>query len=361
MKSQAIPSCVRRIIIMTYPGCFVGDVVKLLETLCTSNDRLAQHAGHKIIYRPLIYSTTGGVVVSPSTPLFKLDTQTAAGPSPLNVDTVIIAHGPLDSVTLFPSATLEWLRRICPRSRRVVALGAGVFWLAAAGLIHRRHVSTHSALQAALGARYPTLKIEPGAGLQRDGPFYTTSERFSTRDMALTLLQEDSVVRSREDPHEKSSTPVTDTSMTTAVLKNTLVVRACTWWLAHLSEDLNMKRSALTLCMSERSFRRQFAIEVGCSPCHFLLLLRLELARQALLDSNLPVDKIARRGGLRDGQQLARTFRKFLGISPAQYRLNQRKGLFFTRCHPDYAVFFNAQQFPSWLNKLLAMIHSSRP
>jgi transcriptional regulator GlxA family with amidase domain len=347
---------------MTYPGCFVGDVIKLLETLCTLNDRPAKNAAYKIIYRSAIYSTVGGVVVSPFTPVFKLDTQIAVGPYPLSVDTLIIAHGPpLDSVTLFPSATLEWLRHTCSRSRRVVALGAGVFWLAAAGLIHRRHVSTHSALQTALGARYPTLKIESGVGLQRDGPFYTTSERFSAYEMALTLVEEDNTVGFREHRNEWLFPTLTDTPMTNAVLNNTLVGRACAWWLAHLSEDLNMKRSALTLCVSERSFRRQFALEVGCSPCHFLLLLRLEVARQALLDSDLPVDKIARRGGLRDGQQLARTFRKFLGVSPAQYRLNQRKGLFSTCCHPDYAIFFNAQQFPSWLKELLAVIRSTRP
>jgi transcriptional regulator GlxA family with amidase domain len=44
-----------------------------------------------------------------------------------------------------------------------------------------------------------------------------------------------------------------------------------------------------------------------------------------LIETDLPVDKIARRNGMANGDRLAKIFRKRLLVSPTEYRLQNRQ------------------------------------
>ena len=79
----------------------------------------------------------------------------------------------------------------------------------------------------------------------------------------------------------------------------------------------NMAERAL---MSERNFLRRFRAEIGHTPHEYLSKIRLESARQLLVTTALPVDKIARHCGLFNGDHLRKHFLKRFGMSPAEYR-----------------------------------------
>ncbi len=335
------------IVILTYPGAYSEDVMKLLETLCLLNTRALAFRGNKILYVPQVYSLSDHAINTVETSASTRQTQrTGINMLARTTDTLIITDGRPDAVVQLPQTTIDWLRTTCPRARQVLALGAGVFWLAATGLLDRRRVTTNSALESALVSRYPTLQVEPRQGLQVDGHFYTASERIKSSDILMLLLADrKSPSETRDGLGREASTPLLHKALERP---NSVAARICAWWLAHIEDDLNMERSALALNMSERNFRRHFKLDTGYPPHLFLLLLRLELARQALLDSDLPVDKIARRGGLLDGQQLARVFRKYLGASPLEYRRRTPLG-WAPKCHQDYARLFDAKQTPQWL------------
>ena len=76
--------------------------------------------------------------------------------------------------------------------------------------------------------------------------------------------------------------------------------------------------------MSERNFLRRFKMETGITPSDYLLQARLAVACTLLTDSELPVDKIARRSGMGNGDRLAKIFRRRLLISPTEYRMQSR-------------------------------------
>ncbi|TBV02817.1 helix-turn-helix domain-containing protein [Phytopseudomonas dryadis] len=355
MRAQLSRSSVRRVIILTYPGCFVGEVVKLLEVFASlspsRSDPLAS-------YQTDVYSICGGVLLSPMCASVKVETLAVLGPAPDVVDTLIVAHGPVQSVVEFPPPLLAWLREVDQRARRVIALGAGAFLLAAADLLTARRVVTHSSLQQALGERYPALQVERDTCFQIDGHYCTSSEQIGARELALRLIRED---RGEPQAERRCASPLRScpgcrsTTASVALLgqPESLAHRLCRWWLQHLDEELHMDRAALELCTSERSLRRQFKHETGFSPYSFLFLLRLEMARQALLDSDLPVDKVARRCGLLDGEQLARMFRKFIRATPRGYRESMRRGLPPEKLHADYARLFDGRARPAWLQEML--------
>lgn len=342
----------RSVIVLTYPGCFLGETIRLLELMTSLN------SGQVIRYVPLIYSLTGGEVASPSSKLIHVDSLPLSDPIPIANDLLIITHGILAAAADPGGSLSRWLQAVCPRSKRIVALGSGVLRLAAAGLVNHRHVTIHSALIPFLAANFPLVDIDASGSLQIDGNLFTTNEHLDLYKLALRLIKSP-VSLNKIQPRTLSVKRNAAAGVFKSAVfarKESVAHRIALWWLIHLGDDLTMKDSADFLAMSERSFRRHFKCEVGYNPYLFLLLLRLELARQALIDGDLPIDKIARRGGLHDGQQLARMFRKFIRTSPNQYRAGQGHKNLPVR-HPLYAAMFNGCQTPCWLRELLDPAH----
>lgn len=102
-------------------------------------------------------------------------------------------------------------------------------------------------------------------------------------------------------------------------------IRAAARWLRqHCEQDISIAGAAEVAAMSERNFLRRFKLEMGITPSDFLLQARLDTACGFLADTELPVDKIARRSGMGNGDRLAKIFRKRLSISPTEFRQRSR-------------------------------------
>jgi transcriptional regulator GlxA family with amidase domain len=72
--------------------------------------------------------------------------------------------------------------------------------------------------------------------------------------------------------------------------------------------------------MSVRTFTRRFRSEVGLTPGAWLTLQRVQLARQLLESSDLPIDHVAQQAGFNTGNSLRQHMRAAIGVSPAAYR-----------------------------------------
>lgn len=343
---------VQRIAILAYPGCFLGEVIQLLEMLTSlSNSTVVpdQCNRRNLVH---VYSLTGERVFSPSSRLIYMDTRMIQGEKPLQTDLLIIANG-TRRVEEPAGLMSDWLRATCPGAQQIVALGSGVLRLASAGLLNHRIVTTHSAVAASLAKNYPLVCVDALMSLQIDGNIFSTNEHINLRELAMSLIKKTLFINHR--PMYPYTMPQSSDGLAPGnpilLQPDSIAHRVILWWLVHVGEDISMERSAAFLSMSERSFRRHFKLEVGYPPYLFLLLLRLELARQALVDSQLPIDKIARRGGLRDGQQLARMFRKFIVTSPHQYR-SEKPSAGLPMPHTAYAALFDGRSTPLWLREL---------
>jgi transcriptional regulator GlxA family with amidase domain len=102
-------------------------------------------------------------------------------------------------------------------------------------------------------------------------------------------------------------------------------VRASAQWLQENCErPISVIDAAQVVAMSERNFLRRFKLEMGITPSEYLLQARLDMTCRLLTDTELPVDKVARRSGMGSGDRLAKIFRKRLSISPSEYRARSR-------------------------------------
>ena len=103
-------------------------------------------------------------------------------------------------------------------------------------------------------------------------------------------------------------------------------IQASARWLeANGDRSVTIEDAAQVASMSERNFLRRFKIELGVTPSEYLLYVRIDISCRLLIETDLPVEKIARRCGLGSGGSLAKLFRKHLSTTPTEYRKNGRQ------------------------------------
>ena len=125
----------------------------------------------------------------------------------------------------------------------------------------------------------------------------------------------------------RSLAPVQHSSRNTSVIACTApnisekILASARWLEANVDRSISMDDAAQVATMSERNFLRRFKNEIGMTPSEYLTRARIDMSCRMLLESRLPVDKIARRCGIGSGGQLAKLFRKYLSTTPTDYRM----------------------------------------
>jgi transcriptional regulator GlxA family with amidase domain len=92
------------------------------------------------------------------------------------------------------------------------------------------------------------------------------------------------------------------------------------WALDHLGDDLSLAALARRANVSARTFSRRFTADTGMTPMHWVLLARIDRARELLERINLTMTQIAATSGLRSDANLRRHFGSIVGTSPTAYR-----------------------------------------
>jgi AraC family transcriptional regulator len=101
--------------------------------------------------------------------------------------------------------------------------------------------------------------------------------------------------------------------------------RAIDFLMDHLDTDIGVRDLASHVGLSQFHFTRAFRQTVGVSPHRYLLLRRLDRAKELLERTALSVTAIAARVGYQDPNQLARLFRAELRTTPTAYRRKRRR------------------------------------
>lgn len=92
----------------------------------------------------------------------------------------------------------------------------------------------------------------------------------------------------------------------------------------HLEQDICLADLATVCGVSPFHFARGFRNSVGHPPHRYLVLMRMERARDLLADKRLPIIEIALAVGYDTPQAFARAFRRTIGVSPSTYRADLR-------------------------------------
>ncbi|GHC40404.1 MULTISPECIES: helix-turn-helix domain-containing protein [Paracoccaceae] len=87
-----------------------------------------------------------------------------------------------------------------------------------------------------------------------------------------------------------------------------------------LSENISLDDLAAAVGLSPFHFSRQFKADFGIAPYAFVIQKRVSKAQEMLRRGRLPLKSVALDCGFSDQSHLCRTFRKIVGVTPAQYQ-----------------------------------------
>ena len=262
-----------------------------------------------------VHRTTSGIGIVPTHPL-------AAA---RDADLVAVPAGRVEGP--FDDSVLEAVRDAVARGARVLSVCSGAFTLAAAGVLDGRACATHWRYADVLARVCPSARVDLDVLYVEDGPVITSAGTAAGIDACLHIVRTElgSEVATRiarrmvVPPHRAGGqrqyveTPVPDQPSDS--LQDVL-----DWVVAHLDEEHSVPSLARRATMSERTFARRFAAEVGTSPHRWLTSQRVLRARHLLETTDLDVERISRESGFGTAAILRHHFQREIGVPPLAYR-----------------------------------------
>jgi len=244
------------------------------------------------------------------------------------IDTLIVA-GAADHTRAAGPMLIDWLKRSSASARRYAAVGAGAFFLGAAGLLDHKRVTTHWEFAPALVAAFPLAMVEPDRIFVRDGPMFTSAGVTAAIDLALALVEEDfgpalalSVARRLViDVKRSGGQSQYSARLAAQTVPQSAIRRAQEWILDNPQLGLSVHDIADRAGMSDRNFARVFRHQTGMTPADFVEATRVDAARRLLEGTNLPLKRIASACGFSGADAMRRAFRRRLGVGPRDYRM----------------------------------------
>lgn len=309
-----------RIAILATPGVQSLDIVGPAEVFWEAARRL----GNMDAYTIKIISS-GGPSIDGTGQLRFIADQTIFDPDE-PIDTLLVAGDP--SFQEIDPAIVEWLQRRIPTVRRYGSICTGVFFLAAAGLLDGKRVTTHWECAEKFRRDFPDINLDTDAIYIRDGALITAAGVTSGIDLALALVEEDhgrdiAMIVARymvvflKRPGGQSQFSM---HLVGQMSETTMIQKAQAYILTNLTRSLSVEHLAHEIGMSARNFARAFRRDLGMTPADFVAAARVDAARRLLEDTSQPLQRIAAACGFTDVSTMRRTFARTIGVAPNEYR-----------------------------------------
>lgn len=249
-----------------------------------------------------------------------------AGLASLRRAGTIIVPGWQDIDAAPPETLLEALRRAHARGARIASICAGVFVVAAAGLLDGRRVAVHWMHAEALARKYPLLRVDPNVLYVDDGDVMSSAGRAAGLDLCVHIVRRDfgaevanGVARRLVIPaHREGGQAQFIPSPVLSEGDPLVALRA--WARDNLDHTLTIDDLAAKVRMSRRTFIRRFGEATGMSPGEWVLQERTARARSLLEATRLSIEQVATAVGFGSADALRHHFRTRLDTSPARYR-----------------------------------------
>jgi transcriptional regulator GlxA family with amidase domain len=227
----------------------------------------------------------------------------------------------------------DWLAK-ASRNETVtlMCVCSGSLLAAKAGLLTGRECTTHHEFIETLAEIEPTATVHGNRIFVEDGAVFTSAGVTSGIDLALHMI-------GQQLGHKIAVAVARDLVV---YMRRTTADPQLSAWVMHRNHihpavhkvqdaiarnpaaDWTAKKLATVACMSARNLARLFAEHANCSPLDYVQRLRVALAREMVMNSDLALERVAERSGFSSAHHLRRVWRRWEHVPPAEYRLSAR-------------------------------------
>lgn len=232
------------------------------------------------------------------------------------------------------SEEISWIQRHVDHGSLVCSTCSGSVLLAEAGLLDGREAASHWTMADLFRDRYPSIKFRPERILcdsGRNGQLITTGGASSWQDLALYLIgrfcsaQEAARVSRLFLLGDRGYGQLPFASMARPRQHSDAVISKVQAWLVDNYAVANPVTAMINRSgLPERSFKRRFSLATGYTPVEYVQALRIEESKQMLETDDMGIEEISAAVGYEDPTFFRKLFKRRAGITPAQYRQQNR-------------------------------------
>jgi transcriptional regulator GlxA family with amidase domain len=285
--------------------------------------RLANRVSRRPLYSWRLVSETGEAVTASN----GVGVQVDGGLDEVAREASIVVCAGFELERAASKPVLTWLRRQDRRGVRMGAVCTGTYVLAKAGLLDGKPCTIHWENQAAFAEEFPEVELSKLLYVVDEGVF-TCAGGTSAADMMLQLIGEahgadlaslvaDSLVHTpvrRESDEQRLSVPAR------IGVRHPKLVQIIQTMERSTEEPISPSELAKSVNMSTRQLERLFRRYLNRSPKRYYMELRLEKARNLLLQTDMSVINVALACGFTSPSHFSKCYRAYFNRTPYRER-----------------------------------------
>jgi transcriptional regulator GlxA family with amidase domain len=224
-------------------------------------------------------------------------------------------------------AGIEWIKQQRAKGTEVASLCVGSYFLAEAGLLDGKEVTSHWAVVDDMQRRYPAIKMRSDQVITDQDGIYTSGGAFSSLKLILYLIEkfcgrEAAIWISKMYAIEMDRTSQAHFAVFTGQHQHEdkEILRAQQYIEQHYPDPISMDHLSRLVNMGQRNFIRRFKASTNNTPFEYLQRVRIESAKRALENNDKDVMSIMDDAGYRDQKAFRSIFRRLTGLSLQEYK-----------------------------------------
>ncbi|MEO1949740.1 MULTISPECIES: GlxA family transcriptional regulator [Thioclava] len=285
--------------------------------------RLANQVSGRTLYTWKLASETGEDVTCSNGTTFRTD----IGLEELGRDTMVLVCGGIDVAEAVTKPLLNWLRREARRGATIGGLCTGSYALARAGLLDGKRATIHWENVDAFAEDFPDIELTKGVFVI-DGNRVTTAGGTASIDLMLRLIARDhgeelantvadqlihSSIRSDRDT-QRLSIP------TRIGVRHPKLAQVIGRMERNIEDPISPATLATEVGMSARQLERLFRRYLNRSPKRYYMELRLQKARNLLMQTEMSVINVAMACGFASPSHFSKCYRAHYQTTPYRER-----------------------------------------
>lgn len=320
-RSTASPTAPKRFIFVLLDNFTMLSFSCAIEPL-----RLANYVAGKPLYTWKLAGENGREATCSNGATFKLD----MGLEEVDREDVILVCGGIEVQKATTKPVLNWLRREARRGNVIGGMCTGAYALAKAGLLDGRKATIHWENQDGFLEEFEDVKLTKSVFVM-DGNRLTTAGGTSSIDLILKIIAADhgsdlannvadlliySMIRTDQDT-QRLSIP------TRIGVRHPKLSQVIQMMEANIEDPLSPADLADQVGMSTRQLERLFRRYLNRSPKRYYMELRLQKARNLLMQTDMSVINVALACGFASPSHFSKCYRSHYNTTPYRERGTQ--------------------------------------
>ena len=247
-----------------------------------------------------------------------------------STDLIIISSvtGNMEEALIKNEPIINWIRsRRIKDDAEIASLCRSAFILAETGLLNGKSCATHWAVHQQFENKYPKINLLPDKIISEDNGIYSSGGAYSFLNMIVYLIEK---YYGRETAIWCSKMAEIDFDRINQnqfiIFKgqkehsDDIIKEVQIYMEENFEEKLGVEDLAKKFALSSRTFIRRFKKATLNTPLEYIQRVKVEVAKKSFESSTLNINQVMYNVGYNDQKSFRKTFKKYTGLSPLEYR-----------------------------------------